>query len=418
MFSLRQVLELRNLGRTLNANTSPMRDWMRATLGFALVCSFVNIANANEIPPPACNQQFRNLLRQGTTSLTVENDLFAKSDRQYTSGIKIGLVTPDIPVEEREKCLNKWALGFNKFLLQFANTEKAPITLSLTLVGQDMYTPEYRYTNELIKKDRPYAGWLYMGYGVNARVDEEHSSVSKLHSVELQIGVVGPAARGKEAQDFIHRIIDAEYFQGWNNQLKNEPAFLYHYEFKYKPQAVFPITAFGPEWGWSMIHHGGVSLGTVSSYVNAGSAIRFGRNIPDDFGTSPIRPGGNNSAPHAVPPGAENRDAVPQGKRLGRKGFSAHLYLSLDARVVANNIFLDGNTFRSSHSVGPRRLVADAAFGAVMIGKCWKLAAGRVVRTKEFDLQPHVQKYGSITVSFEDGYFDSLLGIGARCNGA
>ena len=321
-------------------------------------------------------------------------------------------------MEERENSLNEWAVGLNKFLIPFADISKAPLTLSLTLVGQDIFTPEYRFTNELIKNDRPYAGWLYMGYGINARVDVPNSPVSKLHSVELQIGVVGPAARGKAAQDFIHRIIDAEYFQGWSNQLKNEPAFLYHYEFKYKPRSVFPITAFGPAWGWSVIHHAGVSLGTVSSYVNGGSAIRFGRNIPDDFGTSPIRPGGNNSAPHEVPLNTENKVATVPGKRLGRSGFSAHLYLSLDARVVANNIFLDGNTFRRSHSVSPKRLVADAAFGAVMIGKCWKLAAGRVVRTKEFHLQPHVQKYGSITVSFEDGYFDSLVGIRDRCNGA
>ena len=60
--------------------------------------------------------------------------------------------------------------------------------------------------------------------------------------------------------------------------------------------------------------------------------------------------------------------------------------------------------------------MTDAAFGGAIIGRCWKVAAGRVIRSKEFYLQPHSQKFGSILVAFEDGFFDNLFGAHKRCS--
>ncbi len=41
-----------------------------------------------------------------------------------------------------------------------------------------------------------------------------------------------------------------------------------------------------------IIPHFGVSVGNVASYINVGGEIRAGWRLPDDFGTSSIRPGG------------------------------------------------------------------------------------------------------------------------------
>ena len=358
-----------------------------------------------------CDKEEQRLLRRGTTNFIFENDLFTKSDRQYTNGLKLSVTTPPISDGQKTKCLFEWVPGLNNLLLKFtAKGSSVPVTMTLTMLAQEMYTPDQRDTKELIKNDRPYAGWLYGSYGVNARIDHGEKGPSELHSVEVQIGVVGPASGAKETQDIIHRAFDYKLFQGWANQLKNEPAFLVHYEYKYKPKSVFTISG---EWGWSSISHAGVTFGTVASYLNAGTALRIGRNIPDDFGTSPIRPGGNNNAPLRTDVQADK--AAPHTPRLGRNGLSAHLYLSLDARAVANNIFLNGNTWRESHSVPMRHFVTDAAFGGAIIGRCWKVAVGRVIRSKEFYLQPHSQKFGSILVAFEDGFFDNLFGAHNRC---
>ncbi|NEK92333.1 MAG: lipid A deacylase LpxR family protein, partial [Xanthomonas euvesicatoria] len=81
-----------------------------------------------------------------------------------------------------------------------------------------------------------------------------------------------------------------------------------------------------------------------ATHLNAGGEVRFGWKLPDDFGSTPTRPAGENTAP----------------SRLGRaSGWSGHLFLTTDARWVLRDITLDGNTFRNSHSVDKRPFVGD-----------------------------------------------------------
>ena len=102
-----------------------------------------------------------------------------------------------------------------------------------------------------------------------------------------------------------------------------------------------------------------------------------------------MRPGGDNSAPGRGDP------------RLYRAGFSGlHGFISLDARIVGRDIFLDGNTFSDSHSVDKETLVADIAAGVSFTAGHWKVSYARVFRTREFKRQPHSHSYGSLTLSY------------------
>ena len=83
-------------------------------------------------------------------------------------------------------------------------------------VGQAMYTPSDKTRTDVILNDRPYAGWLYLGLGWNAR-DALH-----LNTVELDVGVVGPASMAQQSQNFIHDLRSLDRFAGWDNQLHNE----------------------------------------------------------------------------------------------------------------------------------------------------------------------------------------------------
>jgi hypothetical protein len=140
--------------------------------------------------------------------------------------------------------------------------------------------------------------------------------------------------------------------------------------------------------GADAIAHYGMSLGNVATYLNAGIELRAGTAIPDDFGSSPVRPAGNNTAPGSFP-----RD----GQKRPRRGI--HAFASLDLRAVARDIFLDGNTFRASHSVKREPLVADISLGVAAFAGGWKLSFGRVIRSREFAGQPSRHSYGSFTVS-------------------
>ena len=144
------------------------------------------------------------------------------------------------------------------------------------------------------------------------------------------------------------------------------------------------------DFGYDFISHDGVALGNVSTYLNVGGEFRVGWLIPNDFGTSALRPGGDNSAPDA------NWD--PRYNVDGNWGL--HFFASLDARAVARDIFLDGNSFHDSHSVRKEPLVADLALGASTVFRGVKFSYAQVLRTREFKQQDDSHSYGSLSISY------------------
>jgi hypothetical protein len=246
-------------------------------------------------------------------------------------------------------------------------------------VGQTMYTPENIEQTELVVDDRPYAGWLFVGIGYHSKNDRQ------LDSMELNIGMVGPAALAHETQDFIHDLRGFEKFQGWDNQLSNELGLMAVYEHKDK----FLRETYRGGLGYDAITHFGASLGNIATYLNGGFEVRGGWNIPADFGTAAVRPGGDNAAP------GSSWDT----RLSGRKRMGLHMFASVDARWVLQDIFLDGNTFSDSHSVDKEPLVADAAVGVSFSYGRLKLSYAKIHRTREFKLQNKSHSYGSLSIS-------------------
>lgn len=317
----------------------------------------------------------------GVISLYVENDLFFRTDRNYTSGIRLAWVSPDIEDHVGDECVPAWVQPINAavrdvFALRLAPAHQRNMVITL---GQAMYTPGDRSRGDLIREDRPYAGWLYLGLGYNER-RKAGSAVERLDSLEVNLGVVGPLALARQAQHLIHDLRGFERFAGWDNQLRNEPGLQIVAERKHRARHGSGRA--------DAIAHYGVSLGNVATYANAGLELRWGSAIPDDFGSSPIRPAGNNTAPGSFP-----RD----GQRMLRRG--VHAFASFDLRAVARDIFLDGNTFRDGHHVKREPLVADLSVGVAAFAGGWKFSFGRVFRSREFSGQPSRHSYGSFTLS-------------------
>ncbi|MEX1197374.1 MAG: lipid A-modifier LpxR family protein [Pseudohongiellaceae bacterium] len=71
-----------------------------------------------------------------------------------------------------------------------------------------------------------------------------------------------------------------------------------------------------------------------------------------------------------------------------------------NARAVAYTIFLDGNTFRDSHSVEKRHFVTDMAVGVAVVRERWRLSYAHVYRSREFETQQRAQKYGALSLSY------------------
>ena len=80
-------------------------------------------------------------------------------------------------------------------------------------------------------------------------------------------------------------------------------------------------------------------------------------------------------------------------------GFAWSLFADVEGRYMAQNMLLEGNTFKDSHSVDPNEWVGDAKVGVALTWNSWQLAFARVWRTREFNGQDEHDQFGSLTVS-------------------
>ena len=311
-------------------------------------------------------------------NIHLENDLFNGSDQGYTNGVKLSWVSANLKDYVNDPCLPLTVRRLNRLFTSLHRTGYSSRNMVVTL-GQSMYTPLDKTRTDVIPNDRPYAGWLYLGLGYNER------DARQMDTVQVNIGIVGPASLGKQTQDFIHDLRDIPRFKGWDNQLHNELGIQLVAERRKKLWE-------SKKNNWlqfDAITHYGASLGNVATYLNSGFEIRAGQDLPNDFGTSPIRSAGDSNAP------LENAMA----RRFATGGIL--VFISADARLVARDIFLDGNTFAASHSVNKEILVGNLAAGIAWQWQGGQITYAHYISSKEFTTQTTNPGYGAITLSLE-----------------
>ncbi len=339
-----------------------------------------------------------------TWSFYFENDVDALSgennDRFYTNGVRIDVHWPVCALPYSLK--RRWAESGKLpilFVPSLARVEAAeqgvvsakppmcrPSTVGVRSLspsensfsvglrfGQSFYTPQDLDDPNLRPRDRPYAGWLYVGAVANW-LQPRH-----MRTVQLDLGVVGPAAFAEEVQDFVHEYItDSREAQGWHHQIRNEPGILATYEERWKLNAVENRS--GSRTFVDVIPKVGVNLGNVFTQGTVGVTARAGWNLPNDFGP------------------AARLISVFESP-TGTKGAELYLFAAAEGRGVARNIFLDGNTFRNSHSVPKEHFVHDLEWGLVARWKRWRLTYRRVRRSEEFVFQRGEQRFGSVNLT-------------------
>ena len=121
---------------------------------------------------------------KGTLNLLFENDLFFKTDRDYTNGVEFSYTAP---IQDTPSILNRVtnALPF------FSSKGKVRVTYS---AGQSIYTPSATGAVVPPPTQRPYAGFLYAGIGLT------DDTGTRLDQVSLQAGVTGPSSLASDTQ--------------------------------------------------------------------------------------------------------------------------------------------------------------------------------------------------------------------------
>ncbi len=211
-----------------------------------------------------------------------------------------------------------------------------------------------------------------------------------LDSFEIQGGFTGKWSLAREAQNLVHSVRGIPKANGWDNQIRTEPGLALVYDHKYR---LVPRIDFSRRWKADAILHAGGALGNVYTNLNGGIELRAGWNLPTDFGTALIRPGGDTNAP---------ADTADVRYSTDLNAYSAHVFIATSGRMVLHDIFLDGNTFRSSHKVDKELFVGDLVVGASIVRRKFKISYAHVFRSNEFKGQPGGLGFGSISISYTD----------------
>ena len=299
---------------------------------------------------------------KGVFGVLFENDIFDNTDHDYTNGVELGYTSSIAGTPQ-------WAVDLARALPFFAQSGDVRTRYA---IGQAIFTPtDISLANPPVT-DRPYAGFLYGTMGLAAD-DGVH-----LDQLQLTLGMVGPASLAGNSQNFVHDLIHDQEAMGWHDQLRDEPGLIVSYERAVKILA--PQSVLGGV--FDIQPHFGGAIGNIYDYANAGVMARFGFNLPKDYGPLRIQPS---------LPGSDYFEPTA--------GFGAYIFLGVDGRAIARNLFLDGNSFEASRSVSKKWLVGDLTMGAALVFDQFRLAFTHVVRSREYATQNRPDRFGAVDLT-------------------
>lgn len=300
-------------------------------------------------------------------SFQVENDLFFGTDQDFTNGLRLSFVhRPDKAI---------FGYDISKILKSISPLARTMETQDLyysIAFGQNMYTPSDIEAFDVIRDDRPYAGWSYFEFGVTAETKTGYEVV------KLDLGLIGPASGAGLLQRNWHKLIGSPRPNGWDSQLPNEPGINLSYTRGYRYEVPKKLGPFQMD----VTPHWGAVLGNVHIYGAAGLTFRLGNDLQRDKG-----------APPRIQP------SLPGSDHFSGNGIGYYFFAGVEARAVERNIFLDGTWRAHDHSVESKFFVGEFQVGAVLFMGPVRLAASNVFRTDEFVGAKGDHRYSALTLS-------------------
>ncbi len=346
----------------------------------ALMASVVSAAAqrvpTDDTPDP---DELRNIF-----SFQVENDVFnrfGKSDRDYTNGFRFGWLSPALP------SLPEGIAALTNIPTFFGESAVSSVTRRVGVsVGQNIYTPQNTDISQPIFNDRPYAAWLYASVALQQTYKRNDAKTGRDEPVrqdtlQLDFGVVGPAAGGEFVQNNFHKLIGVSQANGWANQLYNEPTIGLTFERRWRTG--HNVLFDSPKLEYDFIPRLGATLGNFETFASAGGIVRIGKDLRSDFGPPRARP------------------ALPGSEGFVGEDFGWYFFVGLNGEAVARNLVLDGNTAGGNIvSVTHRPFVGEASAGIAFLFRGVRISYTQVLRSPEFFERDRWDQYGSVNVTF------------------
>lgn len=135
--------------------------------------------------------------------LAYDNDFFTATDRYFTQGISLEVVTP--------------RLASFPFLRVLPEPRGSTVRYGVAY-ADDGYTSSDLKASQVLFGDHPYVGTKQLRMFTLALDTVRRQRLSS----SLTVGIIGPGAAGAEIQTFIHRHTGNTIPQGWQNQIRND----------------------------------------------------------------------------------------------------------------------------------------------------------------------------------------------------
>ncbi|MES3035572.1 MAG: lipid A deacylase LpxR family protein [Gemmatimonadota bacterium] len=145
----------------------------------------------------------RDLPATSSWRLVYDNDFFTATDRYFTQGILLEVTSPKLG-----------RLPLMRVLL----APRGTLSRHSVVLEDDGYTASDLKAPQILAGDHPYAGTKQVRIQAIATDTLRRQRVSS----SLNLGIIGPAAGGREIQTFIHRRTGNTIPQGWGNQIHND----------------------------------------------------------------------------------------------------------------------------------------------------------------------------------------------------
>ncbi|RMB62873.1 lipid A deacylase LpxR family protein [Dokdonia sinensis] len=186
---------------------------MRKTLALCVVLFLVQqLMTAQKIDNLI---SYRDIKSNNYFRFNYDNDYFAASDENYTQGYSFELVAPYFKTNPAN------------YLFYKPQNAEMRYGLAVEHIG---FTPDDYQLPEIQEGDRPFAVAIFLKSFIVATDTEKRSRFTS----SISIGLMGPAAFGKEMQTGIHKATGNKIPSGWRNQIKNDVVL--NYEVGYEKQ--------------------------------------------------------------------------------------------------------------------------------------------------------------------------------------
>lgn len=254
--------------------------------------------------------------------LRVDNDQFAftsaDDERWYTSGVFLQAAFDAAADAPDARLAAAWCA-------RVVACDAGSRTLRVLSLSHRIYTPQLVAPSVARPLDWPFGASLAFGSAIVIDGGRTRQSLG------LELGVIGPAAAGGEVQNALHRMIGQPHVEGWDAQVRAQPLV----QLAWSRLSRHRLGALD---GADAVLRTGLRAGSPLTQAELGAMLRFGHR-PD----GPGWPG----------------ESLGVRERPGWHGF-----VGVEARAIAHDTMIDGDTYRVASQVSHRPFAGSAFAGA------------------------------------------------------